>query len=155
MIHVMRALSHRLRYVLQLTAIALMASRVVIAVAPYVDAMRGASAASHVEAADTSLHYAHGDDCLLCAAQHVQSSLGEAFFALPDEPIGTIARFALAPDPYGALAAQTRFSRAPPRMMIRHADHDIRSSCEVIHANDPLELRARALSCEQGARAAT
>ena len=110
----MRALPRRLTHVLRLTAIALMAARFVIATAPYADALRGGNAAAHVEKADTSLHYAHGDDCLLCATQQIGSSPVESPLLFTGGVDGVAARFALAPDPYGALAAQTNFSRAPP-----------------------------------------
>ena len=87
----------------------------VIAAAPYAEASRGASAASHVEDAGTSLHYAHdAGDCLLCAAQQLVGTIVSSSLALGELPVRAADPLSFAVDPHAAASIDTTRSRAPP-----------------------------------------
>ncbi len=108
----------RLRFISFAAAVAA-AAQMLITGAPLAEGRSGPSAVAHVEAAGTSVHYAHDEaTCAACVSQHLlatseASHSGDvAFLASSATPLSAVPRV--------ALFAQRFFSRsrAPPLLVV-------------------------------------
>jgi len=101
-------------WVVALGACLAIAGQVSVAVAVIAEARAGRGADAHVEAAGTSAHYAHSDECALCQVRSLQVVRAEPIGAFWNDIVRSAAVVPVAERSIATVLVSSRQSRAPP-----------------------------------------